>query len=88
METELRRLAEREDLRQEAVTELLDRVYLYEMPPSLFREAGLLPGRDLRSLDALHLAAALRLGVDVVVTYDERLANAALRTGLRALAPT
>ncbi len=38
------------------VTQFLTGVSLYEMPGSLFREAGLLPGADLRSLDALHLA--------------------------------
>ncbi len=33
--------------------------------------AGLLPGASLRSLDALHVAAALRWGADAVVTYDD-----------------
>jgi HPt (histidine-containing phosphotransfer) domain-containing protein len=43
----------------------------------------------MRSLDALHLSAALALGDDasVFVAYDHRLANAAASIGSRALAP-
>ena len=62
-------------------------VDLYELPPPLFTEAGLLPGIALRSLDALHLAAALRLEVDAVITYDVRMADAATTLGMTVLAP-
>jgi predicted nucleic acid-binding protein len=43
----------------------------------------------LRSLDALHLAAALELGdeLDGIVTYDDRLATAARHHGVAVLAP-
>jgi hypothetical protein len=88
LETELRRLVAREAVvTQKAVTDLLRGVDLHELPPPLFAEAGLLPGDRLRSLDALHLAAAIRLEVDVVVTYDQRLADAATSLGLQVLAP-
>jgi hypothetical protein len=87
LETELRRLAVRVDLAQTAVTQLLERFDLVETDRSLYREAGLLPGRHLRSLDALHLAAALRAGADVMVTYDQRQASAADAAGLHVLAP-
>jgi predicted nucleic acid-binding protein len=87
LETELRRLAVRVDLAQAAVTHLLERFDLMETDRSLYREAGLLPGRHLRSLDALHLAAALRVGADVMVTYDRRPAEAADAAGLPVLAP-
>lgn len=88
LETELRRATHREPaLGQQLVSELLDGVNLYEVPPSLFREAGLLPGANLRSLDALHLAAAVRIGVDRVVTYDTRMADSARSLGLSVLAP-
>ena len=88
LETELRRLVAREAvLTQKAVTDLLRGVDLHELPPPLFAEAGLLPGDRLRSLDALHLAAAIRLEVDVVVTYDQRMAHAATSLGLEVLAP-
>ncbi len=87
LETELRRLAVRVDLAQATVTHLLERLDLMETDRSLYREAGLLPGRHLRSLDGLHLAAALRVGADVMVTYDRRQADAADAAGLPVLAP-
>lgn len=87
LETELRRLAERLSLPQAAVTGLLDRFDLVELDRSLFREAGLLPGPHLRSLDALHLAVALRANADVMVTYDRRQGEAAESVGLPVQAP-
>lgn len=87
LETELRRLAVRVDLAQTAVTHLLDRFDLVEIDRSLYREAGLLPGRHLGSLDALHLAVALRVSADVMVTYDQRQADAAAEAGLPVLMP-
>lgn len=87
--TELRRAAQREaSLTQEAVSDFLDGVNLYEVPASLFREAGLLPGTNLRSLDALHLAAAVRIGADHLVTYDTRMSVSARALGLHVIAPT
>jgi predicted nucleic acid-binding protein len=87
VETELRRIGMRLDLPQADVTALLEGVTLYEMPPSLFREAGVLPGASLRSLDALHLAAALRLDCEAILTYDERLTDAAFAMGMPVRAP-
>ncbi len=87
LETELRRLAQRLSIPQPTVTELLDRVALYEVAPSMFRGAGVLPGRTLRSLDALHLIGAIRLGVRAIVTYDLRLAAAAGEVGVAVFAP-
>ena len=87
LETELRRFATRLDLPQTAVSDLLDRVDLVEPDRSLFAEAGLLPGLSLRSLDALHLATALRIDASSVVTYDHRLRQAARAVGLATIAP-
>jgi predicted nucleic acid-binding protein len=87
LETELRRLAVRLGLSQQTVTGVLEGVELYALPDTAFREAGLMSRSDLRSLDALHLAGALRLDVDVMVTYDERLAVACADVGLRVVAP-
>ncbi len=88
LETELRRAAHRvESLTQQAVTTLLAGVDLYDVPGSLFREAGVLPGVRLRSLDALHLAAAVRLGVAGVLTYDRRMTDAAQELGLEVRSP-
>jgi uncharacterized protein len=87
LETELRRFGLRFDLSQAAISDLLDRVDLVEPNRSLFAEAGLLPGPNLRSLDALHVATALRLDASVVVTYDHRLSQAARTVGLATTAP-
>lgn len=45
--------------------------------------------RALRSLDAIHLATARVLGteLDAVVTYDDRLADAAVEAGMPTLMP-
>ena len=52
------------------------------------RAAAIMPA-ELRSLDAIHLASALELSadLDVVVTYDRRMADAARNLGLRVVAP-
>lgn len=88
LETELRRVVQRiEGLSHQSATLVLDGVDLYEAPPSLFREAGLLPGIGLRTLDALHLAAAVRIGVDAILTYDARMISAAHDAGLAVVSP-
>lgn len=87
LETELRRLAVREGLPQDAVTHVLDRVDLYEPDRALFHQAGILPGPRLRSLDALHVTAALRAEADAFLCYDQRQGHAATSVGLRLLAP-
>lgn len=88
LETELRRTAHRDEaVSQTLVTNFLRGVGLYEMPASIYRDAGLLPGQHLRSLDALHLATAVRLGVDQVVTYDSRMSRAARMLGIDVASP-
>jgi predicted nucleic acid-binding protein len=51
--------------------------------------AGTLEPPELRSLEAIHLATARRLGPDIreMVTYDERLSAAAAEMGYRVSAP-
>lgn len=41
----------------------------------------------LRSLDAIHLTTAVLIDADVVVTYDERLADACRRNSLAVASP-
>lgn len=41
----------------------------------------------LRTLDAIHLATAIVLDVDLVLTYDDRLADACRHNGLATSAP-
>jgi predicted nucleic acid-binding protein len=87
LETELRRLAVRTGVAQSVVTRLLEHFDWLEIDRSLYREAGLLPGPNLRSLDAIHVAAALRANADAMVTYDLRQADAADSVGLSVQTP-
>jgi predicted nucleic acid-binding protein len=69
--------------------QVLDSLTLVEVRASLFSQAGRLDPPELRSLDAIHLAAALDLGDDLeaMVTYDARLAQAAAVNGVTVVAP-
>lgn len=87
LETELRRSALRVGGPQELVTGVLAEFSLIELDHSIYREAGLMPGESLRSLDALHLAVARRIGTDEFFTYDQRQADAARSVGLRVSSP-
>ena len=60
-----------------------------ELGRDLLDQAGALTPPDLRSLDAIHLAAALSLGddLDEVVTYDVRMVAAASSCGLLVSSP-
>lgn len=87
LETELRRIAVREGLDQSDVTAVLDGVALAALDRAVYRSAGFLPMPYLRTLDALHLEAAMRLDVSAVLTYDRRLGEAAGVAGLDVIAP-
>jgi predicted nucleic acid-binding protein len=69
---------------------VLESVELLALDRSIFASAGHLDPPILRSLDALHLSAALQLGDDLagMVTYDDRMASAAISHGVEALAPS
>jgi uncharacterized protein len=87
--TELRRALRRIDARAAAsVDRLLDGLALVPLDDALLDAAGRLDPAGLRSLDAVHLASALRVApVEAVVTYDRRMAEAAQQLGLSVLAP-
>ena len=87
-ETELRRMAVRIGATQSAATDMLSRVTLLDMDRGLYREAGVLTGAALRSLDALHIAAALQAAVDQFVTYDIRQMEATRLVGLSVYSPS
>lgn len=87
LETELRRVAVREGLDQSDVTSVLDGVALAALDRAAYRSAGFLPMPYLRTLDALHLEAAMRLDVSAVLTYDHRFGKAARSAGLDVIAP-
>lgn len=70
---------------------VLSRIELVRVGKRVLDEAGALNPAELRSLDAIHLAtAALATGTGVVhvVTYDERMAEAARERGWRVVSPS
>ena len=87
LEIELRRLAVRLGRPQGEVTLILRGISLAELHRATLRSASMLPMPYLRTLDAIHLQAALDLESDAVLTYDERLADAAREVGLEVIAP-
>lgn len=68
-----------------AVNQVLDAVNLAEASRGDLVAAG--AHSPLRSADAIHLAVAIRLGVDEMVTYDHELTDAARRVGIAVLSP-
>jgi predicted nucleic acid-binding protein len=68
---------------------LLGAITLIRLDEPLLDRAGELDPGELRSLDAIHLSAALWIGPDlaVVVTYDDRLGDAAREAGLSVASP-
>jgi predicted nucleic acid-binding protein len=70
--------------------QVLDSLVLAQVTSSLFEQAGRIEPTDLRTLDAIHLAAALDLGDDLdgFVSYDDRLNRAAERAGITVLSPS
>jgi predicted nucleic acid-binding protein len=88
--TELRRAAARAGGRALARCErLLAESDVIRIDAEVFDRAGRLDPAGLRSLDALHLAAAMTLGPDLagVVVYDERLRSAAIAVGIAVASP-
>ncbi len=67
--------------------QVLANLAILSLPRRTFDRAALVDPPELRSLDALHLAAALELGDELegIVTYDERLAAAADRLASQSL---
>ena len=72
-----------------AARQLSSAMRLVRIDEPLLDRAGDLEPPELRSLDAIHLAAALALGPDlgVLLTYDDRLREAASAQGLRVASP-
>jgi predicted nucleic acid-binding protein len=88
---ELRRLALRFELTDQA-NALLTGLALTPLDEGLLEEAESLAPAAVATLDAIHLAAAIRLAVagfiDAVMTYDARLAEGARHHGLAVVSPT
>jgi len=68
---------------------VLSQLQLVSLTRFLLERAAHLAPVLLRSLDAIHLAAALELGAELeaLVTYDDRMANAARQHGMAVAMP-
>ncbi len=90
MRIELRRLALRKELLVDA-DRLLAGVALVPVDADVLAAAETVPPDTVATLDAIHLVTALRLSaagrLDVMMTYDRRLADGARQHGLTVLAP-
>jgi len=88
---ELRRAVRRQSERaaDDQAELVLGALRLIELDDEMARAAGTAEPPTLRTLDALHLAAALALGdeCDAFVSYDTRLNSAAGRAGLEVRSP-
>jgi predicted nucleic acid-binding protein len=98
---ELRRLARRCEVRTAAAgepqqvsqlaEELLRPIAAIPLEESLLANAEVIRPTSVAALDAIHLATAVHLAevspLDVIVTYDRRLAEGAREHGLKVLAP-
>ena len=67
------------------VNAVLDAVTLLDVTRGDLLAAG--THAPLRPNDAIHLATALRVGVEEILTYDAELARAAEAAGIRVVAP-
>lgn len=86
-DVEVRRALERLRARGDDPSDHLRGFFLIDISRDV-RDLAAKVAPELRSLDAVHLATALSLGVDLdFVTYDDRLAGAARAAGLRVVQP-
>lgn len=89
LRTEALRAAARLGVSSSMIEGVLDTVSLILPSSSTFFTAGQLSPVTLRSLDALHLAAAMEIGDDLqgIVAYDDRLIQAALAVSIKVHSP-
>jgi predicted nucleic acid-binding protein len=72
---------------KEAAEALLAACMLVDLKDALLRAAAALASTSVRTLDAIHLASALKLEPVEFVAYDRRLAAAAVEHGLSVASP-
>ena len=80
-------LANPDERVQEEVDTLLASCTLVDLTAPLLRRARTLASQSVRTLDAIHLASALRVEPDELLAYDRRLLDAASEHGLATAAP-
>jgi predicted nucleic acid-binding protein len=87
--TEVVRAARRARVRTTRATAVLDAIAAVPIDDGILRDAAELAPARLRTLDAIHLATARSLGedIDAVITYDERMIEAAASLTLAVRSP-
>jgi predicted nucleic acid-binding protein len=85
LETEMRRTAMRLGISMGVIDSALEAIAIVEHERLDFSRAGSFDAQNLGSLDALHLATALRVQADVMLTKDKSLAAACETEGLALL---
>jgi predicted nucleic acid-binding protein len=65
----------------------LDEADLIDLDRELLEAAVSWTSAQVRTVDAIHLASALRIGAREILVYDRRLAEAAEAAGLEVLSP-
>lgn len=88
---ECRRAARRASNKRvlQTVAQVLEPICLVEITPAILDRAATVDPPLVRSLDAIHVATALSIaepGLEII-TYDGRMAEAALASGLRVVQP-
>jgi predicted nucleic acid-binding protein len=66
---------------------IFGRIALVRLEEPILRDAAAMGPTELRTLDAIHLATALTISPDALITYDARLGKAARAAGLTVEAP-
>lgn len=66
---------------------LLASIEIAQLNRAIAQRAANLGPATLRTLDAIHVATAIELRVDVVITYDQRMLEACEANGLEVAAP-
>ena len=88
---ECRRAAGRAGNRRvlQRLDDVLEAVYLLDLTTRVLEAAASLRPAPVRSLDAIHIATAISVGdADLdLITYDDRMAEAASANGLRVARP-
>lgn len=91
LRTELRRLGFRRDM-LDRVDALLAGVSLIKVDHAILTEAETIAPATLATLDAIHLATAVRLSkagrLNALMTYDKQLADGAREHGIEVLSPS
>lgn len=85
--TELRRLAIRLDIDPAHAMTIVNRFRVIRLTEGMLQLAGRLPHRNLGTLDAIHIAAALTVGAASFVSFDARQTEAAAAEGLAVVSP-